>query len=182
VTYLAKRVDDAFLEELFPRFYPSAKVASMKAWIRDVHAIDVELHPGGRAVLRKPDTDYVVTIHWLPGPRVGQYEIRRCAVEPAEGERVPWDEISLGLFFAALHVARWRRWREEGTEIDEVIQRPQPGQPPSIPFYRQLLRDREVLIQDAEPGVNQVLADRYGVPLGTLKSWLSRARAYVPVD
>ena len=63
---IARQVDDAWLEDVYRDLYPRAKVATWKAWAAEVRRIDVEIHPGGRAVLRHPDARWSMELRWRP--------------------------------------------------------------------------------------------------------------------
>ena len=186
-------IEEEWLKDCYLAFYPLGKVGAWKTWVEEVRQVDVELYPGGRAILRHPDTSYSVEIRWEPVmirwrgkvvPRPGDLVLTSFHVEPDGDARLwsnegRWEEASLGLYMTALRLAMQRNWERTGQDAPEDTTPPAAGRPPSTGFYRKALREYQQLIEEGNPGPAQELARRYGKPVGTVKSWLHRGRKYL---
>jgi hypothetical protein len=96
---------------------------------------------------------------------------------------LPAHELSLSPYIAALEL--WRRGAKAGVEfrggtVTLVVSGATPHKPgpkPDLDHYENVLREFRELQADG-PGAIKALARRYKVPVGTVKSWLYRARDY----
>ena len=183
---IARQVDDAWLEDVYRDLYPRAKVATWKAWAAEVRRIDVEITPGGRAVLRHPDARWSMELRWRPtDPNKTGYAsqalLTTCWMTADPGEQLPWEEMSVGMYVTALQMRLSHRWRETGHKADdpEDMRPPASGRPASLGFYRNLIAEYDELLNSGEKTPIRVLAVRYGVAEGTVKSWRSRGQQYL---
>jgi hypothetical protein len=174
------------LKTIYGLLYPFAKVSGAQPWSYEVRSLDVVLHRAGRAVIREPVADWSVELRWEAprgGRRIRDFEdlhIVGCQIVPdTEGTGwLPLGDLSIGkyvtaLYFELLHQERF------GSRVKQRVEPPTAGKPPSVAFYRALLADLQQLKREGHPSPTKELARRYRQPLGTMKSWLHRARNYV---
>jgi hypothetical protein len=159
-----------WLRETFRASHPGARSeASFTRWAAFVDGINVELHPGGRAVLHHPSQGSAhgggisVEVRWLA------HEI----VIQGDGF-MPWGGIDTAAYLAALRLELERRG-----PVSKNAPPPAVGKPPSTDFYRSLLAEYDALVRAGDPAPVQTLAKRRRKSPGTVKSWLSRGRSYV---
>jgi hypothetical protein len=181
-------LDYARLQELYPDLYPFGKVSGAKSWARDVLSLEVVLHRAGRAVIREPGADWTVELRWEAAPRqrisLRNFHIVGCQLMPDEDGTgaLPFTELSVGKYITALYFELKREQLRGGGRIRQEIEPPQAGKPPSTTWYRALLEERQQLMRERHPSPTKELARRHRVPVGTMKSWLYRARGYVGGD
>jgi hypothetical protein len=182
-----KRKERTRARRFFKEFHPSAQPGEFDRWLAYVTEIDVQLHPGGRAILTHPEANLRVQIRWDAAG------VQSVHVDAQPGDPFPSVEISLSRFLAALELKRGA-WAS-GTVASisqslpaltqaasgEVIVRPMAGKRPSLAFFRQIEREYNELVSAAEPVRNPVneIARRHHVQPGTVKSWLHRGRKYL---
>jgi hypothetical protein len=158
-------------------------------WKMDVLAIDVELRPGGRAVLRPRGrgrgtrASYRVEVYWVKSgkqkPRADERQVPRSIQFIGEPEIVVHDvDTDLDAYFAAflIHIS--------GAPIPAAFKRaprarPAPGQPPDLEFYRGLIDARDALLAAGDKHPAKELARRYGEEYSTMRAWLSRGQRYL---
>jgi hypothetical protein len=156
---------------VYSGFHPWHQAGAFEPWLEYVEEIQVELHPGGRAVLDHPDTRIPVEIRFIMDPAFLPISYK---VEAPPGEHLPWVEISMSYYVAALAIAL----EERGERIADAPL-PSAGQPPSIPFYKSLIAEYDDLLRAGHRSPVSELSVRYGAKPGTVKSWLHRGRKYV---
>jgi hypothetical protein len=145
------------------------------------------LHPGGRAVVegafqvtRKPSQRIPVELWWQRGEDGMPYiSALRLEAPPGhvfnpvvEGEWL----IDVGSMWAGLVL----KLAEKEKVSDDMPPRPSAGRPPTIPHYQRILAEYEQLKREGHAAPINVLVQRYGAKKGTVKSWLHRARKYLP--
>jgi hypothetical protein len=154
------------------------------------------LHPGGRATLprgiqvtggrdsqgRRQVARAPVELWWrrssedrLPYITAFRIEAPPGAVFTPYDQPYGWDTISVGDWWAAL-VLRLDHSEALPEAVDE---RPSAGKAPPKKFYARLVAEYDELVRDAHPAPISVLADRFQVRPGTVKSWLHRGRLYL---
>ena len=178
------------------RSFHADDASSFEEWLELVFRIEVDLYPGGRAVLFHPATSLPVEVRWTSPDEISSFR-----VDAAPGGHIPWGPMPpMSAYLAALRLAV-AEGREVATEPEpetgpgegsatlrtrgrlratgRVDPRPQPGQRPSIEFYRRLVSEYNQLVRDAHRAPIPELSRRYGAKEGTVKSWLSRGREYL---
>jgi hypothetical protein len=178
-----EELDDYKLKVIYEYLYPFAKVSGFRPWAEEVRSLDVVLHRAGRAVIREPSADWSVELRF-EAPQVSdasaEFYILACQVTPdADGRGwLPLADVSIGKYVCALYLELMRQERG-GHRSKKRIELPAPGKPPSVAHYKALLDELQQLKREGHPSPAKELARRYGTPVGTMKSWLHRARDYV---
>jgi hypothetical protein len=173
-------------ERAFPEGFRSV-LPPFNNWVREVQAIQAELHPGGRATLTREGSPDVV-VHWemVLGGRGGRQRflaLTSLHIDPPPGGRLSVHGLDLVLscYYAALALALDR----EGEPVPDTAPLPAPGKAVSIDHYRRLNAEYDELVKAAHPKPLVELARRYTerlgrpVPVGTVKSWRSRGSKYL---
>lgn len=152
-------------------------------WMLDVLAINVQLKPAGRVVLRDPrESTYRVEIYWVKTekPTRGKEALQEPKSVHVIGEPtiVVGAQPDLNDYFTAflLHIS--------GTPPMAAFKRaprarPAPGQAADTDFYRQLIAAEKALRADGHRAPAKELARRYGEEYATVRSWLSRGKRYL---
>jgi hypothetical protein len=190
-----------WLRETFEVFHPLAPKSRWKDWAEDARRVNVEVRPGGKAVMRHPGRSYSVEVWWR-GHYMVNPEVLGISVTPDADQVLRWEALDLGLYLAALHVAlrpedgppgqppRHSVTPDTVTAVASIPGRvqpapPAPGKPPSTLFYRRLLDEYDDLLAQGHRNPIRELAQRHpgedgkSRPSGTVKSWLARGRYYL---
>jgi hypothetical protein len=151
------------------------KERAQKLWYLRVLAIEVDLKPAGRAVLRHPENPYHVEIQWI-------YHSAEKAQRPKTftvvGEPFlyrgsgPYDPEE---YYTAF-LLRMAEGEPPGTFARVPRRRPEPGKPLDTAFYQQLLATYEQLVKEGYRSPAAELARRMDENRSTVKSWLHRGR------
>lgn len=157
-------------------------------WSRYVLEIDVDIRPGARAILRRPDTDRV-EIQWIDsGTKNGR---GKPVYEPKEirivADQIATDGVLTGLSFpdlyaydTAFHLKMRRGLGDSGRFIQRAPRRrPAPGKPLDPIFYRQILAFYDQLKAEGRKDPAKEIARRLDAEHPTVKSWLRRGRIYL---
>ena len=175
-------LSESALRQLEHRWKENAEdLYPFEQWAREVRSIEVDLRPGGRAVLKAPpDTefgysiDFRVEVLWYVDQRdrwVEPWEARIIGEEPLGVLLMGFD---FAPFLAALDLAL-----DTGSSdfVNRVPRkRPKPGQPFDVDFYRRVLVAYKELILAGSPAPAVELGERMGENPSTVRSWIHRAR------
>lgn len=154
-------------------------------FLTEVGRIDVQLKPGGIAVLRDDWewTHFSVEVRW---EQVGRTKDHRPDLEPRTvrvigdaglGMRLPKLSRYMAAFFLRAEGATASDQRAFTRRVPQRA-RPAPGQPPDMTFYLRLLDEADELLRRGERAPARILAERYTENASTVRSWLKRARDY----
>jgi len=157
-----------FLETFHKSLYLRPDGDSLQKWVARVRRVQVDVRPGGRALLRMSDAGPEVEIRFHRGTSgyfIDEYHVFAGV------------EIEVGAYFAALllELERTGRQRKRGSSSKRE-RAPHAGRPPATGFYRTLLAEYERFVAAGERAPVKRLAKKHDAPDGTVKSWLSRAR------
>lgn len=142
-----------------------------------VWRLKVEIRAAGRTVVRDPTENHRVEMQWLYQKRKKIYRVKRmCVIGDAflSLDQLPDEYEYLTAFYL-----RHRQLDPAGTYGRPPVARPAPGQPLNADFYQRLLIAYDKLVAEGRPRPALELAERMDVNHSTLKSWLSRGRAYL---
>jgi hypothetical protein len=151
------------------------------AWVREVQAIHVELHPGGRATLTRTGLP-TVAIRWemRVGGRGGRQRFLTLTslhidAEPGGAFSYLGLDLVLSCYVAALALVV----EHDDEPVPNAAAVPAAGKPPSIDFYRRLNAEYDELVRSGHRTPLKELAARYKTKEGTVKSWRSRGSKYL---
>jgi hypothetical protein len=174
-----KRDERTWARKFFKQFHPSAEAGAFEDWLDYVTEIDVEMHPGGRAILTHPKMNVRVELRW------DETAVTSFLVEAQPGESLPPVEVSMSPYVAALELKRRSSMLihttvvfEPTIELKVIPASPAAGKPPSLAHYRQVQAEYDALVSAGERSPVNEIARRYKVRPGTVKSWLHRGRKY----
>lgn len=141
-------------------------------------SIEVDLRPGGRAILRVPGSSFRVEALWhQDGKKLVIGEVRVVGEETGlDGDVLP--AINFAEYLIALDIAFQTISPKAGTSFVRRIprRRPKPGQSPDLDFYSRVLAAHDELIAAGHPAPAAELAERYGAVPATVRGWIHRAR------
>jgi hypothetical protein len=157
-------------------------------WSRYVLEINVDIRPGARAILRRPDTDRV-EMQWIDsGAKDGRgrpvYELKSVQIV---ADQIVADGVLSGLSFPDLNAYQTafdlkmaRGPGDSGRFVQRAPRRrPAPGKPLDTDFYRRLLAFYDQLIAEGRKDPAAEIARRMDEKHETVKSWLRRGRIYL---
>lgn len=158
--------------------------------VHRILSIEVDLRPGGRALLRSPDGGFRVEVLWhQDAKRFVMEEVRIVAEdwgleEGALAEIIrgrlqgPLREryVDLDHYFIALELTLWGDSRDFIRRVPR--RRPKPGQALDLDFYRHVLAVHKELIAAGHPAPAAELAERMGENPATVRGWIHRAREH----
>lgn len=166
-----------------------------RAWKLFVLELQVETKVGGLAVLRHPEQEsWEVRVHstWrsftypaFEYPRGSKHgpgrsrELMVMRIELAGGPFPYGWSLPLDQYVTALNL-RYLHGRLPKTYLKAPADLPSPGQPPKTETYAKVLEAYEALAAEGNRAPAKELALRWGVEHSTMKTWLRRARKYLP--
>jgi hypothetical protein len=163
-----------FVEEIQVELHPGSRAVLHHPQQEPMSAAEqAKLHPGSRIVRHYPSPAETVWIRFRFDPRQeDSYFVREITFRG--DPYLPWRRIDVSPYIAALGL-------KLGSKVEAGTggRRPKSGREPSVAFYRKLLADYDALLKKGAKAPVKALAQRRGVPVGTVKSWLSRGRRYL---
>lgn len=146
-------------------------------------AIEVDLRPGGRAIMRSSNAGYRVEVLWemLEGDEQHIMAIREARVIAEQ------DLMSI----VGLHASQFRfepyldalisALANDGESFSGRVprRRPKPGHDLDLDFYKRILAAYNDLIATGHAAPAVDLADRMGENPSTVRGWIHRARKLV---
>lgn len=178
-------VPDKAFDNILVRLYSERngwRATSLKSWVGQVLAIDVQLEGAGRAVLQEPDTTFRVEIRWAEVPVPSEDQgigktttmAQELRVIPVSRPGLPWTgPVDISVYYAAFF---FRMQEPAPAKFKPPKTRPEPGKAPKPTFYLALLESYEVLVREGVRGPAAELARRMKENPSTVRSWLYRAR------
>lgn len=145
-------------------------------WCEKVLEIEVDVQPGGRAVLHHPGKTYHVVIQRARRGsflRFSDMHVLEIGQKGLEIHGLP----DLAMYAAALRA--YLRGTSKPILGPIPSDRPASGQAPKIKFYRELHDQYNALVREGLRAPAKELAARYGTKHSTMKTWLSRGRSYL---
>ena len=150
------------------------------AWSTQTVRISVDLHPGGRATLHERGRDFKVEYVFMRARLSnGNIALFRKSVQVVAEYNLQFNWLEMAAYDCALtlYLRRIPSQRDE-LMATALMNLPQPGRPPNTDFYKTLRETYDALVLDGVRAPVREIAQMYGVPEDTVKSWRRRGRIY----